>query len=385
MNKKKLLIATDNFLPRWDGIARFLSEIIPILIKNYDVTVIGPDNGKFTPVGYRFVKVKKSRFGLGDYVAPRFSFKIVRREVKKADLLFTQTIGPIGLLSIIYAKRNNKKIATYIHSLEWELVPMSTSNIFLRKILYPTTKLFTKFIYNKPDLLITPSEVLSDALTWRGINTKKMVATLGVDCDVFKPLSERSATELKEVEALKKELGLEDAFVVGNHGRLANEKDLITLLRAFNWFRKRHKNAKLLIIGDGLSSIKAKLSKVEGCILTGAKNNVSEYLNLIDVYVTSSLTETTSLTTLEAMASGLPVISTPVGFIKEYIKNDKNGLIFKPKDSFTLFKKLECLKSDRGRSLRLGINARKTVLNDFHWRNTASKIDDALRTLNDDS
>lgn len=381
MKKKKLLIATDNFLPRWDGVARFLSEIIPTLIKTYDVTVLCPDFGNFKPDGYKVVRIKKSRFGLGDYTAPRFAFRTVRREVKRADLIFSQTIGPIGFLAIIFGKRKKKKVASYIHSLEWELVPMATNNYLLRKFLYPLSKFMTRFIYNKPDLLITPSEVLSDAFTWRGIHTKKAVASLGVDCNVFKPSFERSKSELEKIDELKISLGLEDAFVVGNHGRLANEKDLFTLLRAFNWFRKKHKNARLLIIGDGVDSIKKKFEENPGCILLSAKNDVHIYLNLMDLYVTCSLTETTSLTTLEAMASGLPVVSTPVGFIKEYIKNNKNGVFFKFKNSFELFKKLDLLKRDSKKSLSMGINARKTVLSDFQWSNTAKKINDALKSL----
>ena len=43
--KPRLVIATDNFLPRWDGIARFLGEIIPRLLQEYDITVISPDYG----------------------------------------------------------------------------------------------------------------------------------------------------------------------------------------------------------------------------------------------------------------------------------------------------------------------------------------------------
>ena len=39
---KKLLITTDSFLPRIDGVARFLSEIIPFLSKNYKITIIAP-------------------------------------------------------------------------------------------------------------------------------------------------------------------------------------------------------------------------------------------------------------------------------------------------------------------------------------------------------
>ncbi|MFP4567328.1 MAG: glycosyltransferase family 4 protein [Candidatus Woesearchaeota archaeon] len=379
--KKKLLIATDNFLPRWDGVARFLTEIIPTLSKKYEITVLAPNFGPLIYDGYKLVRIEQSRFGLGDYTAPKLAFKTIRREIKKNDIIFTQTIGPIGLSTIIFAKQKNKKIATYLHSLEWELVPMSTNNLILRKFLYPLTKIITKYAYNKSDLIITPSNFIADALTWRGIHTKKTVATLGVDCDVFKPAFERSKEELEEIDAIKQELNLQNSYVIGNHGRLANEKDLITILRAFNRIKKRHKNAKLLIIGDGVESIKQKFQKTKDCILISAKNNVQIYLNLIDIYVTSSLTETTSLTTLEAMASGLPVISTPVGFIKEYIKHKQNGLFFKQKDSYDLYKKINILKNDSKLSLRLGLNARKLIVREFKWENTAKKIDESLSSL----
>ena len=381
MKKPKLLIARDNFLPRWDGIARVLTEIIPLLIKDYDVTVIAPNYGEYKPKGYKLIRIKKSKLGLGDYEAARFDRKTIKREIKKTDIVFTQTIGPIGFLSIYYARRKKKKIATYIHSVEWELVPMATNNLLLRKILYPVTKLMTKFIYKKPDLLIVPSSFLADELTWRGIDNKKTVATLGVDCEMFKPLKESTKEEKEKTETIRKELQLENNYVIGNHGRIANEKDLITLLRAYNRFKKKHKNAKLLIIGDGLESIKKKLRKTKGCILTGKKNNAQDYLKLMNAYVTTSLTETTSLTTLEAMATGLPVISTPVGFIKEYIKHGENGLIFKPKNSYDLYKKLEQIKNDPVRATKLKINARNTVTENFQWKNTAEKIKEALKNL----
>lgn len=381
MIKKKLLIATDNFLPRWDGIARFLTKVIPTLSEHYDITVLAPYFGKFQHSGYRLVRIKCSRFGLGDYVAPKLDFKTVRREVKKADVVFAQTIGPIGFLSIFFAKKKGVKIASFIHSLEWELVPMATNNLLLRRFLYPLTKFYTKFIYNKPDLLIAPSKLLVEAFTWRGIYTKKRVVKLGVDCDSFKPMYERSEDEIKEIESIRDELGLKDSFVVGNHGRIANEKDLITLLRAFNRFKKKHANAKLLIIGDGVQDIKRVLEKNPDCILPGARNDVNLYLNLIDLYVTSSLTETTSLATLEAMASGLPVISTPVGFVKEYIKQGVNGVLFKSKNSFELYNKLNSLKRNSKMASKMGIVARQTVINNFQWKNTARDIDKLLKEL----
>jgi len=46
---KKLLIATDGFLPRWDGISSFLNELIPRIEDDYQLTVIAPDLGELAP------------------------------------------------------------------------------------------------------------------------------------------------------------------------------------------------------------------------------------------------------------------------------------------------------------------------------------------------
>ncbi len=379
--KIKLLIATDNFLPRWDGISRFLKEIIPMLKEKYDITVIAPNFGKYESKDFKLIQIPLSKIRMGDYTAAKIKSRTIQREIKKADILFTQTIGPIGSTALIYAKRNRLPSAAFIHSIEWELVPMSTQNPLIRKASYPLTKFFTRFIYNKANLLIVPSESIAEIMTWEKIYPKKQVVHLGVDCNIFKPIQERTEKEQQKIIKLRDELNLHEKFVIGNHGRIAHEKDLYTLMRAFSRFKKKYDEATLLVVGEGLEEIKNKLKKVPGIILTGPQEEAYIYLNLLDVYVTSSLTETTSLATLEAMASGVAVVSTPVGFIKEYIQDNNNGLIFNQKDTYALYQKLDLLKNNPALSKTLGVRARKTVLKNFTWENTAKGIQEALSKL----
>lgn len=379
--KLKLLIATDNFLPRWDGIARFLKEILPQLQKNYEITVIAPKFGKYEPENFRLVQIPLSKTKLGDYTTAKFKPSIIKKELKKADIVFTQTIGPIGMLTLIHAKKQRIPSAAFIHSIEWELVPMAAKSGILRKISYPLIKFITRVVYNKANLIIVPSESISEIITWERINTKKEVVHLGVDCEIFKPETERSDKEIEELEKLREALDLKNSFVIGNHGRIAHEKDLYTLMRAFIRFKKTYENSKLLVIGDGVEEIKNKLKQIPGIILTGPRDDVQKYLNLLNVYVTSSLTETTSLATLEAMATGLPVISTPVGFIKEYIHDNNNGLIFNQKNTYALYQKMDLVKKNPPLAKVLGTRARKTVLKEFTWENTAKGIENALKSI----
>jgi len=379
--KKKLLIATDNFLPRWDGISRFLSVIIPQLKDDYDITVIAPKFGPYLPNGFKLIQVPLGKKSLGDYTGAAFKKKTIKKAVKDANLIFSQTIGPIGFLTIYYAKKLRVPVASFIHNVEWELVPMATEKAILKRLLYPVMKQFTRYNYNKSDLLMVPAESIAELLTWKRINTTKKIVHLGVDSIIFRPLEEKSEQEKDRIAKIKEALGLKDEFVVGYHGRISHEKDLLTLLRAFNWLRRHHEEVRLLIIGDGVESIKEKLKSTPGVILPGAKNNVQDYLVLMNVYVTPSLTETTSLTTIEAMASGLPVIATPVGFIKEYIHSGYNGLLFSKRDAFALYKNLELIKKNPQMAALYGARARKTILKDFQWSHTIEAIKEALKSI----
>ncbi|MCF7866466.1 glycosyltransferase family 4 protein [Candidatus Woesearchaeota archaeon] len=379
--KKKLLIATDNFLPRWDGIARFLKEIMPELIKNFEVSVLCPDFGKIEAEGYKIKKIPLSKIKLGDYNSAKLDRTIIKNEIKKNDIVFTQTIGLIGATAIYYAKKYRKPTASYIHNLEWELVPMATKNLFLRRLVYPLMKIYVKYIYKKSHTLIAPSEGISELLSWQGIPTKKKIVRLGVNQETFKPLKEKTEKEQKEIQELKQKLKLEGFFIIGNHGRIAEEKDLGTLIRAFSWLQKKHEDIKLIIIGDGIQEIKDRIQKSKNTILIPRTNEPEKYLNLMDVYVTTSLTETTSLATVEAMASGIPVIATKVGYMKEYIQNNENGFLINIKDNYELYKKIELLKANKDLARKIGNKGKTTATKLFNWDTTANEIATILNEL----
>jgi len=86
-----------------------------------------------------------------------------------------------------------------------------------------------------------------------------------------------------------------------------------------------------------------------------------------------SLTETTSLSTLEAMACGLPVIVSNVGCLREYIKEKYNGLLFPKNNSYVLYEKLKFLIENPSLREEIGKNARKTTEN-FSWEKTILRI-----------
>ena len=375
--KLRLLIASDTFLPRWDGISRFLAEIIPRLKHKFDITVIAPDLGP-TPAEssshFRLVKLPLSSIKVGDFRFPKAKYSIIKKEVEGCDIVFTQTIGPIGMAVISAAEKQDKRVVAFVHSIEWELATMSVGIEFLKSQSFAISKGIVRNVYKKVDLLVFPSQSIAELFTWHQVGGDKEVIHLGVDTKRFSP------PESKEV-AKKKFLIDKDKFVIGSHGRIAREKDLMTLLRAFLIVKKRYPETILLIVGDGVPSIKKKLESVRGVMLQGATDNVVPYVQAMDLFCLTSLTETTSLTTLEAMACGVPVIANKVGFVKEYLKDGKNGLFFIGKDSYDLSKKIMSVIKDAELRKRLSVNGRKFTEKEFDWAITAEKLQETLERV----
>ena len=177
----------------------------------------------------------------------------------------------------------------------------------------------------------------------------------------------------------KEELGINPSHtVIGYHGRLAREKDLYTLYRAFQRLLYSHKEVTLLIVGDGIEEQKRLFKDKPQIIYAGQQNDVVPYLQAMDIFVLPSLTETTSLSTLEAMSVGLACVVTKVGYVQKYIREKKNGLFFPKRNSLVLSLKLEWLLKDPFLRRRLGDEARKTVVEKFSWKTTVRRVKEVL-------
>jgi glycosyltransferase involved in cell wall biosynthesis len=369
--KKRLLITTDSFLPRWDGIARFLTEIIPKLSEKYQITVVAPKFPGRAPSfkGVKIVRIPLSFWQFGDYKPARLCFGDVAGLVKSSDLVFNQTIGPIGMAGIRYAKKYKKPVVSYIHSIEWELFSESVDKF--RGIIQYITKKVARKLYNKCNLLLVPSKGVIDILDANKIKTRKTVVRLGTDIARFIPPIDKNRAKRK-VKINPR------YFVVGFCGRIGREKDIPTLHKAFKIIGRKRTDIFLVIVGKGLEKEEEKLIKGKHVMLTGAKDNVVPYLQAMDVYVLPSLTETTSLSTLEAMSCGLPVVVTRVGYIKKYIKNMTNGVFFSKGNAEDLAEKLEYLLNGPDEMRRIGEAGRKTIVKRFNWHNTIKGIEDSL-------
>lgn len=154
-------------------------------------------------------------------------------------------------------------------------------------------------------------------------------------------------------EILAYELGIDQGrFIVGAVGRLVPIKQYDFLIRAFAALcRSSSLPMHLIIVGDGPERSRLEaLSIQEGCsdcvTLVGARADVFRFYSLFDCFVQSSLSEGMSIALLEALAAGLPIITTSNNEAHEVITHGVNGLLVKPLDTGALAGAISTLMVD---------------------------------------
>jgi glycosyltransferase involved in cell wall biosynthesis len=160
--------------------------------------------------------------------------------------------------------------------------------------------------------------------------------------------------------------------VIGTVSRLSAEKDIETMLSAFRLVLEEMPEARLVIAGDGprAGSLKADAAErgVSGSVeFLGERSDVATVLTKFGVFTLSSTTEGLSMTVLEAMSAGLPVVATDVGGNREIVSDDC-GLIVPSRDPRALADGYLALLRDPARRTRLGESGRAKVVAHFSLR-----------------
>jgi len=169
--------------------------------------------------------------------------------------------------------------------------------------------------------------------------------------------------------------------VIGHVARLSPEKDQCTLLKAFAIVAKRRENVTLVIAGDGqmrqeLQQEAIQLGVADKVSFLGFRGDIPELLQTFDLFVLTSIKEGTSLTILEAMAAGLPVVATDVGGNPEIVEHGHTGYIVPPKHPERLADAIIEVLSDRERATTMGANGRIIAQQKYSLENMCRAYED---------
>ncbi|MFH1838564.1 MAG: glycosyltransferase [Candidatus Kuenenbacteria bacterium] len=260
-----------------------------------------------------------------------------------------------GLAALFVAKRKNIPVVFTNH----RIPEYKTFNFFIFKNL---SWKYVRWFNNRCDLITAPSETVVSFLKQHGI-TKSITVSCGVDTKRFCPGNQNVAQKL---------LGLPNNIpIILFVGRYSDpEKNIDLLIKAGEILKNNIYDFRIVLVGFKLFKGLKKLinkSKIKNKIIEmGFIPNNSNKLLLVyqsaDIFVIPSVFETQSIATLEALASGIPVIASNSGALPELIKDGENGFLFHKENIDDLSKKLTMFFMDSNKAKKMATMARKSAM-----------------------
>lgn len=210
---------------------------------------------------------------------------------------------------------------------------------------------FTRALYNRADLVLTPSLTLKRELEEHGITRPVEYLSNGIDARLITPKSTYAATGR-----------------LLHAGRLGHEKNVDVVVRGFAALLEAHPECRLDVIGDGparvdLQRLVARLGIGDRVRMPGFMDRAALgriYRNY-DAFVTASTIETQGIVLLEAMSAGLPVVGVRALAVPELVRDGHDGLIVEPGRPDEIARALELILTDEALRRRLGEACRVDV------------------------
>lgn len=245
----------------------------------------------------------------------------------KLDVIHTHHPVLLGQTAATKARDYNLPLVFTFHTQYQEYthyIPFPQEQV--QEFLKNTVMTWMREFMRKCQHIVIPSESMASVLINDfGLVDRYTVIPTGIDITPYKKANG---------SALRAQWNWGDDKVIISAGRLAEEKNWVTLLEAFAIAQKTQPNIRLALLGDGpqaeaLRRLAGELEIQERVTFVGKVpfEEVPNYLKAADLFSFASITETQGLVTLEAMAAGLPVIAVDAAGTRDILEDGKQGLL----------------------------------------------------------
>jgi glycosyltransferase involved in cell wall biosynthesis len=396
----RICVLAPEFLPVWGGVGTYTVELIRHLPKKVEVHVVTP---KRVSIGRNKISTYDYDFSeyFGDNVKIHFASKAtdtflyngafqffclrhVPKLVKEEsiELVHSHTAHMPDLL--LQFRRLNIPTVTTIHTtIRGQRMGTIKSGVGfgdlelsekLTYLMYPFLRLAETLYFLKERYYLTVSNWMKEQMTKRYPRMGNMIRVVhnAVDTERFCPGK----------QSLQRDMVL---FT----GRLIAAKGIGFLIEAIPAVLREHPECLFLFVGAGdFLPYERRLKELNvpernfaflGYLKDASK--LIEYYRVQSVYVAPTLYENLPIRVLEAMACGVPVVASNVCAVPELIRNGLNGFLISPGSARELAERISALLADPRMRRRMGVNARKTVLERFDWNVNAMKISNFYRQI----
>jgi len=324
----RIAVVTETYPPEVNGVAMTLGRLVDGLqVRNHQVQLIRPrQHAGDTPQptatlsehlqrGIALPRYEGLKMGL-----PAKTALTKLWTLQRPDVVQIATEGPLGWSALAAANKLRLPVASDFHTNFH-----SYSNHYGLGLLRRAIVAYLRKFHNKADVTLVPTEGIRRELLASGYENLEVIGR-GVDTQLFHP-GRRDA-------GLRAEWGVRENETVALYvGRLAAEKNLALVFRAWDAMREADPAVRLVLVGDGpeRASWQAKRPDAIFCGTRVGEVLAAHYASA-DVFLFPSLTETWGNVTIEAMASGLAVVAYDCAAAEEVIRDGENGLVAPPED-----------------------------------------------------
>jgi len=249
----------------------------------------------------------------------------------------------------------------------WKFVPLRT---------------LVRYALTKADVVVVDSNVQKKAVIRLGCNSDKILSFPWVKLNGFE-------SNIKQRSEVREELGWTENDIVVISVR--NHKPIYGvgyLIEAIPSILKQEPKAKFLILGEGelTPQFKQRIRKyvVQGYVKFLGKvphRDVAKYLNAADIYVSTSFSDGTSASLLEAMACSTSPIVTAIPGNKEWIQDGWNGYLTPTGDANQLAQKIIFLTKNVETRRKMAKNALEAVRAKVNWQRNIATLNDTIRDM----
>lgn len=352
----RIAIVSETWAPEINGVALTVQRYVEqLLALGHQVELTCPRRGdghgvtvpgleEYRVAGAPIPRYPALRFGLPSAARLRRRWQRLR-----PDAVYVATEGPLGWSAVGIARSLGIRVATGFHTRFDDFVAHYGAG-FLTPLVFAWLRRF----HNRADATLVPTRALAEQLALRGFR-QPLALGRSVDCQRFDPRHRDPA--------LRAQWGADDNTpVLIQVGRIAAEKNLTLAVAAFAEVRRANPAARMVWVGDGpaLAGLHASHPDHHFAGMRLGTDLARHYASA-DLFLFPSLTDTFGNVTLEAMASGLPVVAFDYAAAGAHVEDGGNGRAVAFGDADAFIAATQELAADAALRRRLGARARADI------------------------
>lgn len=283
------------------------------------------------------------------------------------DVVHIATEGPLGFFTLLAARRLRIPITSTFHT-NFQDYCADYGASFLKGIALA----YLRWFHNQCALTTVPDPILLNELEKNGLQRLKMLGR-GADIKLFHPA--------KRDESLRREWGAKPGDLIALYtGRIAAEKNIPMVLETWRAAQKKYNSVRMVVVGDG--PIRKKLARRYPDVhFAGMRydEDLARHYASADIFLFASLTETFGNVIVEAMSSGLAVLTYNYAAGRQFIIPEENGITVPLGDEKAFLKAFELWIENPSALMKIKQNARMTA-EKYPWESTIEQFAQYLKS-----